>query len=170
MARGWQGPQSLAALMLAAAVPGCNAMDADPANAAQSDRFAGLFDLLALVSDPQAAKRLESLGARFDRSFEAAGQLRFTLAGRAGEGSELLFAPGKPGQIEGLKLIPPSELRVTQRQVEARFGEGKRTPALPNQGWRVTYADGARRVLVVYAGNPELPSSHVIAITALPGA
>jgi hypothetical protein len=170
MARGWQGPQSLAALMLAAALPGCNAMDADPANAAQGDRFAGFFDLLALVSDPQAAKRLETLGAHFDRSFEAAGQLRFTLAGRAGEGSELLFAPGKPGQVEGLKLAPPAELRITRREIETRFGEGKRAPALPNQGWRVTYADGTRRLLVVYAGSPELPSSHVIAITALPGA
>lgn len=169
MARGWQGPQSLAALMLAAAVPGCNAMDADPANAAQEDRFAGFFDLLALVSDQQAAKRLEGMGARFDRSFEAAGQLRFTLPGRAGEGSELLTAPGKPGEIEGLKLVPPAELRVTQREIEQRFGPGKRAPGLPGQGWRFTHADGARRVLVAYAGNPELPSSHVVAITALPG-
>lgn len=170
MARGWQGPQSLAALMLAAAVPGCNAMDADPANAAQDDRFAGFFDLLKLASDPQAARQLETLGARIDHSFEAAGQLRFTLPGRAGEGSELLFEPGKPARIEGLKLVPPAELRVTQREVEARFGPGQRGPALPNQGWRYTYADGARRLFVVYAGNPELPSSHVVAITALPGA
>lgn len=169
MARGWQGAQSLAALMFAAAIPGCNAMDADPANAAQGDRFAGLFDLLALVSDPQAAKRLESLGARFDRSFEASGQLRFTLAGRAGEGSELLFEPGKPSQIEGLKLIPPPELRVIQREIEKRFGPGKRAPGLPGQGWRYTHVDGVRRVLVAYAGNPELPSNHAIAITALPG-
>ncbi|HEY0624793.1 hypothetical protein [Sphingomonas sp.] len=144
-------------------------MDADPANAAQGDRFAAFFDLLALVSDPQGAQRLETMGARFDRSFEAAGQLRFTLPGRAGEGSELLFAPGKPGRIEGLKLVPPAELHVTRREIEARFGAGQRAPALPNQGWRVTHQDGGRRVLVVYAGNPELPTSHVVAITALPG-
>lgn len=170
MAGRRQGAQSLAALMLIAVpLAGCDAVDTGGDAAAQAGRFDSLFDLLRLAGEQRAAEMLRQKGARIDENFANLGQLLFTLPGQAGEGSELLFAPGNPDKIEGLTLVPPADLRITGADVEARFGAGRRMPALPNQGWRFAHRDGALNILAVYDSNPELPSSRVIRLVATPG-
>jgi hypothetical protein len=166
MARWRQNTQSLAAFVTLGILPaGCGAVDANGGQVNEADRNAGFFALLDTLATGEAGQALEAQGAQVDRQFERSGQWRFVVPRLAGEGSELLFAPGKPGSVESIALIPPPELRVTERDVQARFGEGRRLPAVPGQGWRMEYRPDDKRIIAVYSSSPDQPTSTLVRIS-----
>jgi hypothetical protein len=165
MARWRQGTQSLAALVMLGILPaGCDAVDATNGQTTAADRAAAFFALLdiAAADDPKAA--LERRGARLDRTYEKVGQLLFEVPAVAGTGSELVLVKGKPSGAESIALAPPAEIRLSPRDVAARFGEGRRLPALPGQGWRVEYRGASGRTIATYSASPDVPTSILVRI------
>jgi hypothetical protein len=165
MARWRQGTQSLAALVMLGILPaGCDAVDATNGQMSAADRTAAFFALLDIADGGDPATALERRGARLDRTYEKVGQLLFEVPALAGKGSELILAKGKPGQAEAIALTPAAPIRLSARDVAARFGEGRRLPALPGQGWRIEYRGEPGRTIATYSASPDLPTSILVRI------
>lgn len=165
MARWRQGTQSLAALVMLGIFPaGCDAVDATNGQGAASNRAEAFFALLDVVSDPDPVAAIEKRGARIDRTYQKVGQLLFEVPGAAAAGSELLLVQGDPRRAESIALTPAPEIRLTPRDLVARFGEGRRLPALPGLGWRSEYRIEAGRVIATCSASPDVPTSTVVRI------
>lgn len=165
MARWRQGTQSLAALVMLGILPaGCDAVDATNGQQARGDRTATFLSMLDIAAEEDPAAALGKRGARIDRTYERVGQLLFEMPGIAGAGSEFVFAKGDARRVESIALTPAPEVRVTPQAVEARFGEGRRLPALPGQGWRTEYRGQAGRTIATYSASPDLPTSILVRI------
>lgn len=171
MAGRWHDHQSLVWLRpVAVTAAGLMTVFAGPSEAAEDPRGAQLLamaDDFLKGGDPLAPVRARS--GTVDDTFAATGNHPFRIADLAGDGSAAFVATGKASvSPDTLTLVPAQGVWLKLDAVIRRFGEAKRSPALPGGERRFRIViDDDRSVVLELSGDPGRTTARVTKLTAI---